>query len=184
MCTASTAATNAAWPRSPVASTRPSGLCASSSSMLRSLPDRRWRNSPKTPPSSAPHTAEENTVDYYDSEIDFPGDVKVLTMTGETDLSTTPQFRRDLDEAMQVTSGHLILDLTDLELVDSTALGIMMAAAGRMMTEQRSLVLVVARSQVLRVFAITGLLSFFSIAATRAEAMTRVSTARVSRKVA
>lgn len=121
---------------------------------------------------------------YYDSEIELLGDVVVLTVTGETDLATAPHLRRDLDEAMEVTPGDLVLDLSQLELIDSTALEIMMAAAGRMMTEQRSLVLVVARSQVLRVFAITGLLSFFSIAATRAEAMTRVSSARVPRKVA
>jgi anti-sigma B factor antagonist len=123
-------------------------------------------------------------LDYYDSEIDLLGDLVVLTVTGETDLATAPQFRRDLDEAMEVTSGDLILDLKDLELIESTALGIMMAAASRMMTERRSLVLVVSRTHVLRVFEITGLLSFFSIAATRVAAMTRVSSARISRKVA
>ena len=108
----------------------------------------------------------------------------MLTVVGETDMHTAPQFRRDLDEAMEVAPGDLILDLTDLELVDSAALGIMMAAAGRMMTEQRSLVLVVKRSHVLRVFAITGLVGFFSITATRSEAMTRVSSGRLRRKVA
>ncbi len=123
-------------------------------------------------------------VDYYDSEIELLDDVGVLTVVGETDMHTAPQFRRDLDEAMEVAAGDLILDLTDLELVDSAALGIMMAAAGRMMTEQRSLVLVVKRSHVLRVFAITGLVGFFSITATRSEAMTRVSSGRLRRKVA
>ena len=122
--------------------------------------------------------------DYYDSDIELLGDVGVLTVVGETGLSSAPQFRRDLDEAMEVTPGDVILDLTDLELVDSTALGIMMAAAGRMMTEQRSLVLVVARMHVLRVFAVTGLVGFFSLTATRTEAMTRLSSSRISRKVA
>lgn len=121
---------------------------------------------------------------YYDSEIELLGDVGVLTVVGETDLHTAPRFRRDLDEVMELTPGDLVLDLSELELIDSTALGIMMAAGGRMMTERRSLVLVVTRTHVLRVFGITGLLSFFSIAATRAEAMTRVSSGRVSRKVA
>lgn len=123
-------------------------------------------------------------VDYYDSEIELLGDVGVLKVVGETDLCTAPLFRRDLDEAMEVTPGDVVLDLTDLELVDSAALGIMMAAASRMMTEQRSLVLVVARTHVLRVFALAGLVGFFSVTATRAEAMTRVSSGRVSRKVA
>lgn len=114
-------------------------------------------------------------LDYYDSEIDLLGDVGVLTVTGETDLATAPQFRRDLDEAMEFTSGDLVLDLTDLELVDSTALGIMIAAAGRMTSERRELVLVVTRSHVLRVLATTGLRDFFPIVPTRTEAMMRVS---------
>ena len=121
---------------------------------------------------------------YYDSEIELLGDVGVLTVVGETDLYTAPRFRRDLDEAMEATQGDVVLDLTDLELVDSTALGIMMAAASRMVTEQRSLVMVVTRTHVLRVFAVTGVDGFFSVAATRAEAMTRVSSGRVSRMVA
>ena len=123
-------------------------------------------------------------VDYYDSEIELLGDVGVLTVAGETDLYTAPRLRRDLDEAMGVTPGDVILDLTDLDLVDSTALGIMVAAAGRMMAEHRSLVLVVTRRHVLRVFAITGLSGFFQITATRSEAMTSVSTGWARRKVA
>ena len=97
---------------------------------------------------------------YYGSEIELLGDVAVLAVAGETNLSTAPQFRRDLDQAMKVTAGDVILDLADLELVDSSALGIMIAA--------------VTGSEVLRVFAITGLLAFFSIATTRTEAMARV----------
>jgi len=123
-------------------------------------------------------------LDYYDSEIELFGDVGVLVVSGETDLHTAPQFRRDVDEAMGATAGDVVLDLTDLELVDSTALGILMAAAGRMIEEQRSLVLVMSRNPVLRVFAVTGLLDFFSIVPTRAEAMARLSFSRDSSKVA
>jgi anti-anti-sigma factor len=122
--------------------------------------------------------------DFYDSEIELLGDVGVLMVTGETDLASAPQFRRDLDEVMAVTPGDVVLDLTDLDLVDSTALGLMMAAAGRMMTEQRALVLVVSRSHVLRVLTITGLRDLFSIASTRTEAVMRLSSGWASRKVA
>ncbi len=123
-------------------------------------------------------------VDYYDSDIELLGDVGVLTVVGETDLYTAPQFRRDLDETLGATPGDVILDLTDLELVDSTALGIMMAAAGRMMAEQRSLVLVVTRRHVLRVLTITGLGGFFPIASTRTEAMTKLTPGWVRKMVA
>lgn len=122
--------------------------------------------------------------DSYHSDIELLGDVGVLTVTGETDLSTALQFRQDLDQVMEATSGDVVLDLTDLALVDSTALEIMIAAADRMMTEQRSLVLVAAGGHVLRVFGITGLHDFFSIVPTRTEAITRASRGRRVLKVA
>ena len=59
-----------------------------------------------------------------------------------------------------------------------------MTAARQMMAEQRSLVLVVARSNVLRVFAITGLSNCFSIVPTRTEAMVSLSSRQVPTKVA
>jgi anti-sigma B factor antagonist len=121
---------------------------------------------------------------HYDSDIELEGDVVVLSVSGETDLATAPELRSDLDEAIEATSGDVVLDLTDLELVDSTALGIMIAAAGRLMTERRSLAVVVAREHLLRVFETTGLHRFFSIAGPRDEAMARLLSARVSRRVA
>jgi anti-sigma B factor antagonist len=122
--------------------------------------------------------------DYYDSALELWGDVGVLAVSGETDLFTAPQLRRDLDEAIEATDGDVVLDLTDLELVDSTALGIMMAAAAHMVAERRSLILVVTRGHVRRVFGAVGLLDFFSIVPTRSEAMARVSMGQYSRKVA
>ena len=123
-------------------------------------------------------------LDYYDSEIELLGDVGVLAVTGETDLASAPKLRRDLDEVMEVTPGDVVLDLTDLDLVDSTALGLMLAAAGRMTIERRALVLVVTSRHVLPVLSITGLRDLFSIVPTRAAAMSRVTSGWASRKVA
>jgi anti-sigma B factor antagonist len=123
-------------------------------------------------------------LDYYDSEMELLGDVGVLAVMGETDLASAPQLRRDLDEIMEASPGDVVLDLTELDLVDSTALGLMMAAAGRMMIERRALVLVVTRRHVLRVLTITGLRDLFSIVSTRAEALTRLSSGWAARKVA
>ncbi len=122
--------------------------------------------------------------DYYDSEIELLGDVGVLVVNGETDLHTAPRFRHDLDETMNVVSGDIIIDLTDLELLDSTGLSVMMLAHDRMRREHRSLVLVVPRRQVLRVFEVTGLRAFFTIVPTRAEATARVGGRDMARKAA
>jgi anti-sigma B factor antagonist len=107
----------------------------------------------------------------YESEIGLYGSAGVLTVSGETDLATARQFKSDLDETMAMTHGDVVLDLSGLDLLDSTALGVMMAALGRMMGERRSLSLVVTRRHVLRVFSITGLDTMFRIVGTVDEAL-------------
>ena len=123
-------------------------------------------------------------LDYYESEMEFSGDVCVLSVSGETDMYTAPRFKRDLDEAMAVVPGDVVLDLSDLDMIESTALGILIAALACMSDERRSLVLVIKRRHVLRVFAITGLRSAFSIVSTRAEALASVAAGQWSRQAA
>lgn len=110
-------------------------------------------------------------ADYYDSMIEVADDAAVLAVSGETDLYTAPRFKRDVERLLSSTSGSVVLDLTDLDLIDSTALRILISALTQASDEGRSLLLVIARRHVLRVFAITGLRGFFSIFSTRDEAL-------------
>lgn len=110
-------------------------------------------------------------VSYYDSEIELDSAVPILAVSGETDLYTAPQFKRDVDEVMSLTSGGVVLDLTDLELIESTALAVLLAALQQAIDEGRALALVITRQHVLRVFTVTGLLNAFFIASTREDAI-------------
>ena len=67
-----------------------------------------------------------------------------------------------------------ILDLSDLDLIDSTALGVMFDALRRLSDEGRRLTLVVTPGHVMRVLTITGLDTMFHIAGSRHEALQRV----------
>ncbi len=120
----------------------------------------------------------------YSSEIEFIGDVGVVAVSGEMDLYTASQFKADIDEAIASTSGDLILDLSDLDMIDSTALGVMLGALRRLSDEGRWLVLVVAQRHVLRILTITGLLTTFRIAPSRREALQQVVAPVGSRCVA
>jgi anti-sigma B factor antagonist len=120
----------------------------------------------------------------YDSEIEAYGSVAVLTVSGETDLYTARSFKRDVDEALDLAPGDVVLDLLGLDLVDSTALGVLIAAQSRMLEERRGLVLVVGRRHVLRVFDITGLRDMFSIVPTLAEALRGTGRPDVSTRAA
>lgn len=110
----------------------------------------------------------------YRSETEVVGAAGVVAVSGEMDQHTTSRFKRDIDEAITLTSGDLILDLSDLDLIDSTALGIMFSALQRLSGESRRLIVVVTQGQVMRVLTITGLDTMFRIAGSRSEALRQV----------
>lgn len=123
--------------------------------------------------------------DYYHSQIEREGDeVAVLRVSGETDLHTAPRFSRDVDEVTSPSSGPVVLDLTGLDFIESTALRVLVGALLRAGGEGRSLVLVIPNRQVLRVFSVAGLRNHFRIVATRAEALATLADERELRRVA
>lgn len=50
------------------------------------------------------------------------GDVVVLRLHGEHDLSTAPAVRRELEQAA-ATGGGVVVDMTETEFIDSSILG-------------------------------------------------------------
>ena len=81
-----------------------------------------------------------------------------VRVRGELDLHTAPQ----LGELLRDAGGarDLVVDLTEVELIDSTALGVLLAAARRRPDARLDVLLV--RTDLRRIFTITGLERFFS----------------------
>jgi anti-anti-sigma factor len=95
--------------------------------------------------------------------------VQVLSAEGELDLHTTGQ----LDDALGSTDHpRVILDLTEVPFVDSTALGTIVASTKKMRAQQRDLILVAGNPVVARTLSITGLERVLSVHPTLAEAIT------------
>ena len=120
----------------------------------------------------------------YSSATEFIGDVGLVAASGDMDLFTAGRFKRDIDEAAALTSGDFVLDLSDVDMIDSTALCVMLGAAQRLAEEGRSLLLVVTGRHVMRILAITGLQTTFRIAASRREALDQVAAPAGARRVA
>ena len=51
----------------------------------------------------------------YCSETELVGGVGLVAVSGETDVYTAAQLRRDIDEAAALTAGDLVLDLSDVD---------------------------------------------------------------------
>lgn len=85
------------------------------------------------------------------------GGLPVVHVTGDVDVVTAPAMREALDAV--IGSGHrrVVLDLTRVEFIDSTGLGVLV---GRLKSLRRGggwLTVAAAHERVLRVLSITGL---------------------------
>lgn len=100
--------------------------------------------------------------------IPLGGGIQVVSAEGELDLHTAPQ----LDAALASTDGHrVVLDLTEAPFLDSTALGVIVAARKRMREKGSQLMVATGNPTVSRVLSITGLEQILSVRPTLAEAI-------------
>lgn len=82
----------------------------------------------------------------------------VLTVRGELDLATAPQLEQAVDEQLS-GAGDLVLDLRELDFMDSTGLRIIITAHARASAEGRSFALLrpAPDSTVAKILSIAGL---------------------------
>jgi anti-sigma B factor antagonist len=98
-------------------------------------------------------------------------DVAVVTLAGEVDLYTAPEFREVLLRSIDEGARHVIVDLSSVTFVDSTALGVLVGGAKRLGPHQGSLLIVCGLEEIRRVLEIAGLAGVFAIHRTLAEAL-------------
>jgi anti-sigma B factor antagonist len=98
----------------------------------------------------------------------------LIAVRGEVHVSTAPEFSERLNDAIAKGKTGVVIDMTDVEFIDSTGLSVLLNALRRVTRQQGALALAVSNPTVLRLFEITRLDSTFDIAPTREEAISRV----------
>lgn len=105
-------------------------------------------------------------------EYETPSDgVGVVTLEGEIDIYSAPQFKEVLVNGIEGGARRVIVDLTGVTFIDSTALGVLVSGAKRVRPHNGSLDIVCTDENIIRIFEITGLDRIFGIYPTRDEAM-------------
>jgi anti-sigma B factor antagonist len=79
----------------------------------------------------------------------------VIKLSGELDLATAPALEEELERASQ-SDGGVILDLRELEFMDSTGLSVLVRAHQAAEEAGRALSLVKGPPQVQRLLSLTG----------------------------
>jgi len=105
-------------------------------------------------------------------EDDQPGGTTVLRVEGTVKLGETcREFEASLERVARERTGALVLDLTKLEYMDSTVVGVLVGSLHRLKGEGRELVLVNPRERIASLLRTAKLDSLFEIYGTVAEAL-------------
>jgi anti-sigma B factor antagonist len=94
----------------------------------------------------------------------------VLDVGGEIDVYTSPKLRERLVGLVRDGATSIVVNLDEVEFIDSTGLGVLVGALKRLRARGGSMSLVCSADGLLRVFTITGLEKVFPIYASLAEA--------------
>jgi anti-sigma B factor antagonist len=98
-----------------------------------------------------------------DLKTENGGETLVFKLRGSLDLATAPTVRAALAEATEKGGHHLIVDLTQVEFLDSTGLGVLIGAHRRAAERGGSFRLVVSEAPISRLLNITGLIAVFAV---------------------
>jgi anti-sigma B factor antagonist len=104
----------------------------------------------------------------------FGNDSFVVAAGGELDLYTSERLRDKLAEALESGGRRILVDLTGVSFMDSTALGVLVGAATALRSSGGQMVLVADDPRVTRVIEITGLDQVFCIEASLPEAVRKL----------
>jgi anti-sigma B factor antagonist len=85
------------------------------------------------------------------------GDCAVLRVTGEVDVYTAPVLRERIRDLAAKGVVHVIADLSRVDFLDSTGLGVLVGGLKRLREHGGSLTPVITTTRILRILQITGL---------------------------
>ena len=91
------------------------------------------------------------------------GDTHVVSVSGEVDLFTAPEFKQRVMAPIAAGVERVIVDLTDTTFIDSSSLGVLIGAHRRLKTRGGRLVVACSNEAIVKTFRITGLDSVFRI---------------------
>jgi anti-sigma B factor antagonist len=106
-------------------------------------------------------------------------DAYVISLSGEVDLYTAPEFKQQLLEIIGQGGKQVIVDFTSTTFIDSTTLGVLVGGVKRLRTNDGQLSLVCSDRNITKIFEITGLDRVFAIHPTRDDAIAALGSSSV-----
>ena len=108
------------------------------------------------------------------SEENVGQGIHVINVRGEIHVSTAADFAKRLGEAISRGATAVVIDMTQVEFIDSTGLTVLLNGLRDITLRRGRLALAISNPTVLRLFEITRLDTTFDIEDTREAALARV----------
>jgi anti-sigma B factor antagonist len=93
-----------------------------------------------------------------------------VAVRGEIDVSAVPSLKPILDAAIRETAGAFVLDLCDLEFLDSSGLSLILRARALLARDDRALAIVCPAGHVRRLIELIGIADLLFLYASRDDA--------------
>jgi anti-sigma B factor antagonist len=101
---------------------------------------------------------------HFRVEVRNEGPASVLALSGELDLASSPTLEQELDRALEAGTSQLIVDLRELEFMDSTGLSVIVKAHQRVEEAGGQFGVVKGSTQVQRLLSLTGVAERITVA--------------------
>lgn len=100
------------------------------------------------------------------------GDASLLAVEGVIKLGQSARFLADaLKRSLAEGDGHVLLDLSDVNYMDSTGIGELVGYLVRLRAEERKLILIRPSERIVQLLTVAGVSSLFPIHDSVAEAL-------------
>jgi anti-anti-sigma factor len=95
------------------------------------------------------------------------GEVPGVRLAGEVDIAVGKEVEAALDDGIRTSAGAFVLDLCELEFLDSSGVSLLMRARALLGREERELVVVCPAGPVRRIFEVSGVIDLLTVFPTR-----------------
>ena len=90
-------------------------------------------------------------------------ETRVLTIEGEIDVYTSVRLKEYVLERIEEGAKTVVLNLSRVEYLDSTGLGVLISVLKHLREKQGAMILVGPTPRITRIFEITGLYKIFTV---------------------
>jgi len=108
-------------------------------------------------------TAVHRWSDEFSVSVAVTGETAVVTVTGELDLYTAPRFRESMAPVLLSAPPEVVMDLSGVEFIDSSGIGVMVGALKRLRAHDGRLTLTGVSTTTRRALELVGLTRFMQI---------------------